>query len=65
MSLAAGGFIYVAEAFLNVGLLDFMLQLGTPFGSLAEEGGSAAALLGLFLYSRRCTRSMRNAANTA
>ena len=49
MSLAGAGFIYVAEAFINVGLLDFMLQLGYPFGSLAEEGGSAAALLGLFL----------------
>jgi hypothetical protein len=49
LSLAAAGFVGVAEALLNYGLFDFVLQLGMPFGSLFDEGGSAAALLGLFL----------------
>lgn len=47
--VAAAGFIVVTELLLNDGLLDFMLQLGKPFGSLFDEGGSAAALLGAFL----------------
>lgn len=44
----ASGYVMIAELLLNDGLLDFMLQLGKPFGSLLDEGGSAAALLGLF-----------------
>jgi hypothetical protein len=49
LSVAAAGFVGVAEALLNYGLFDFVLQIGMPFGSLFEEGGSAPALLGLFL----------------
>jgi hypothetical protein len=49
LSLAAAGFVCVAEALLNYGLFEFVLQVGMPFGSLLHEGGSAAALLGLFL----------------
>ena len=30
-------------------LFDFVLQVGKPFGSLIDEGGSASSLLGLFL----------------
>jgi hypothetical protein len=45
----ACGHIVIAELLFNDGLLDFMLQLGKPFGSLQDEGGSAAALLGMFL----------------
>ncbi len=49
LSLAAAGFVIVAEALLNVGLFEFVLQIGMPLGSLFDEGGSAPALLGLFL----------------
>jgi hypothetical protein len=49
LSVAGAGFVLVAELLFNDGLLDFMLQLGKPFGSLFDEGGSAAALLGAFL----------------
>jgi hypothetical protein len=49
LSLAAAGFVCVAEALLNWGLFDFVLQIGMPFGSLFDEGGSACALLGLFM----------------
>jgi hypothetical protein len=49
LSLTAVGFVLVAEALINTGLLKFVLQLGLPFGSLFDEGGSAAALLGMFL----------------
>lgn len=49
LSLAAAGFVFVAEMLVTNGLLDFVLQLGRPFGSLFDEGGSVAALLGLFL----------------
>lgn len=49
LTLAAAGFVFVAESLINDGLLKFVLQLGRPFGSLFDEGGSAAALLGLFL----------------
>jgi hypothetical protein len=47
--VAAAGFVLIAELLINVGLLDFVLQVGKPFGSLFDEGGSAAALLGAFL----------------
>lgn len=49
MTLVAAGIIFVAEMLLTVGLLEFVLQLGRPFGSLFDVGGSAAALLGLFV----------------
>ncbi|MFO7562959.1 MAG: hypothetical protein R6X02_09985 [Enhygromyxa sp.] len=49
MSLAAAGFVFVAEMLIIVGLFEFVLQLGRPFGSLFDDGGSIAALLGLFL----------------
>lgn len=49
LSVAATGFVVVAELLINDGLLDFMLQVGKPFGSLLDEGGSAAALLGMFM----------------
>jgi hypothetical protein len=49
LSLAAAGFVFVAEMLLIVGLFDFVLQLGRPFGALFDDGGSIAALLGLFL----------------
>jgi hypothetical protein len=49
LTLAAGGFIFVAESLLNLGLLEFVLQVGQPFGSLFDDGGSVAALLGMFL----------------
>lgn len=49
LSVVAAGFVGVSEALLNHGLFDFVLQIGKPFGSLLDEGGSAPALLGLFL----------------
>lgn len=48
LTLAGAGFIFVAEMLINAGLFEFILQLGRPFGSLFDEGGSVAALLGLF-----------------
>ncbi len=47
--VAATGFVVVTELLINNGLLDFMLQVGKPFGALFDEGGSAAALAGVFL----------------
>lgn len=49
LSLAACGFVFCAEILVNTGLLDFLLQVGKPFGELLTDGGSAASLLGLFL----------------
>lgn len=49
LTLAAAGFVFVAETLIIVGLVEFVLQLGRPFGSLFDDGGSIAALLGLFL----------------
>jgi hypothetical protein len=49
LSLVAAGFVGVTESLLNQGLFDFVLQIGKPFGALFDEGGSAPALLGLFL----------------
>lgn len=49
MSLAAAGFVFVAEMLLISGLVEFVLQLGRPFGTLMDDGGSVAALLGMFL----------------
>jgi hypothetical protein len=49
LTLVAVGFVSVSEALLNGGLFDFVLQIGKPFGALLDEGGSAPALLGLFL----------------
>jgi hypothetical protein len=49
LTLVAAGFVGVSEALLNHGLFDFVLQIGKPFGALLDEGGSAPALLGLFL----------------
>ena len=34
---------------LGLGLVSYLLQLGSPLGSLFEDGGSLFALLGLFL----------------
>ncbi len=34
---------------LGTGVVGYLLQLGSPFGSLFEDGGSVFALLGLFL----------------
>jgi hypothetical protein len=48
LSVAALGFVCVAASLIDAGLLRFVLQVGQPFGSLLDEGGSAAALLGLF-----------------
>lgn len=49
LTLAVLGFVCVTEALINVGLFEFVLQVGRPFGSLLEEGGSLAAIFGLFL----------------
>lgn len=49
LSLAAAGFVLVAELLIVVGLVEFVLQLGRPLGTLFDHGGSAAALLGLWL----------------
>ena len=49
LTLASGAFIFCAESLINLGLLEFVLQVGMPFGSLFDKGGSAAALLGMFL----------------
>ncbi|EDM75145.1 hypothetical protein PPSIR1_30988 [Plesiocystis pacifica SIR-1] len=49
MSLAAMAFVMSAEGLFNYGLLEFVLQLGMPLGSLFDDGISMAALLGLFL----------------
>jgi hypothetical protein len=48
LGTALAGFV---AGFDQVGfvLLDFVLQLGRPFGSLWDDGGSAAALLGFFV----------------
>lgn len=40
--------VFAADALLGDGLVDFVLQLGEPLGSLSDDGGSAFALLGLF-----------------
>ncbi len=47
--VSATGFVLIAELLINDGLFEFVLQVGKPFGSLLDEGGSAAALLGAFL----------------
>jgi hypothetical protein len=49
MTLASAGFVFVAEVLIIEGLFDFVLQLGRPVGSLLDDGGSLAALLGVFL----------------
>jgi hypothetical protein len=49
LTVAACGFVVVAELLINDGLFGFILQIGKPFGSLLDEGGSAAALLGAFM----------------
>jgi hypothetical protein len=46
MLLHMAGFVLVFEAIGNMGIVDFVLQLGAPLGKL-EWGGSAFALLGL------------------
>lgn len=48
--LSAGMFGFVAgfDQLLGLALLEFVLQVGRPFESLWEDGGSAAALLGFF-----------------
>ena len=45
---AQAGFVVTAEL-LGDGLVQHVLQLGRPFGSLFTDGGSAYALLGFFL----------------
>ena len=37
------------EMMLNQGVVDWVLQLGAPFGTLFDDGGSPFALLGYFL----------------
>ncbi len=49
LSLAGLTFIAITALLVDDGLFDFILQIGKPFGSLFDEGGSAAAVLGLFL----------------
>lgn len=49
MSLAALAFVCITELLVNDGLFKFVLQVGKPFGSLTDDGGSAAAVLGLLL----------------
>lgn len=49
LTLATAGFVFVSESLINAGLFEFVLQVGRPFGSLIDEGGSAAAVLGLLL----------------
>jgi hypothetical protein len=46
--LAHTAFALVFEAIGNFGIVNFLLQLGEPFGTLAD-GGSPFALLGFFL----------------
>ena len=46
--LSHAGFVLVVEA-LGKGLVEFVLQLGRPFGSLLDDGGSVYALSGFFL----------------
>lgn len=41
--------IFAADALLGAGLCEFVLQLGEPLGDLGDDGGSAFALLGLFV----------------
>lgn len=47
--LAAHAVIVIAADQVGFVLLDFTLQLGRPFESLFEEGGSLTALLGFFI----------------
>ncbi len=46
--LAQPIFVLSAETLLNAGLMDFVLQVGTPFGTLWENGGTPFALIGFF-----------------
>jgi hypothetical protein len=46
--VAQAGFVVIAEA-LGQGLVEFVLQLGRPVGSLFDDGGSPFALAGFFL----------------
>lgn len=46
--LTAFGLFVVAADQVGAVLFDFVLQLGRPFGDLAEDGGSLTALLGFF-----------------
>ncbi len=48
MCMAQPIFVLSAEALLNTGLMDFVLQIGSPFGTLWEDGGSPFALVGFF-----------------
>lgn len=47
--LAVQAGISITAELLGQGLVSEMLQLGTPFGELFEDGGSAFALAGFFL----------------
>jgi hypothetical protein len=47
--LSHAGFIAIAELLGNTAVVEFVLQLGQPLGSLADDGGSAFALAGFFL----------------
>jgi hypothetical protein len=46
--LAQAGFVVAAELFGD-GVIDGILQLGQPFGSLLSDGGTPFALLGFFV----------------
>ena len=47
--LAVQAGISITAEFLGQGLVNEILQLGTPFGQLFKDGGSAFALAGFFL----------------
>jgi hypothetical protein len=47
LSVITLGCVGIGES-LGHGIVDFALQLGTPFGSLLDDGGSAYALAGYF-----------------
>lgn len=48
-ALTTVGFVVFSELLFNVGLTQFLLQLGQPLGTLWEDGGSPFALLGFFM----------------
>jgi hypothetical protein len=41
--------VVLCSELLGLGVFAYLLQLGSPLGSLFEDGGSPYALLGLFL----------------
>lgn len=49
IAIAHLGAIAIGELLGNVALVESVLQLGTPFGTLMDDGGSPFALAGFFL----------------